>query len=60
MIKLPVKLFIIKLFPRINVFKKMELPFCVTFFTENMMQRTLHLRELFLAIKKQGFFIKTL
>ena len=60
MIKLPAKLFIIKLFARINAFKKMYLPFCVTVFIQNMIQGILHLRELFLAIKKQGFFIKTL
>ena len=46
-----VKTFIIKLFVRINLFKKIYLPFSAIFFNQNMIQSTPHLRELSLTVK---------
>ena len=54
MIKLPAKLFIIKLFAQINVFKKNVAAFLCDFLYSNMIQGIHHLRKMFLAIKKQA------
>ena len=57
MMKLLVKIVIIKLFARINIFKNVLLPTCVIFVIENIIEGTLHLRELFLTIKITRFYI---